>query len=234
MAPPESMSEYGTMDDSTYIMPYGEFIDRNTWMFDPDAQYNDQPYTAAAADAAADVMNLYHWQIDNPTPTLPTNDSPPVADYSGWSFPYFKLLQLPSPGRASFLRPVNPSSPINHTALTSPSSRDQPYSSHGSSVAHAGDSRYPTPPPPPPPKRRKYNTHTNKNAFSLPSRLIFLGICCAELPEPLRPKTLHVFAPEPFRDGLTASGGHRTAAGLTGRPRSGLWATSRANLSIKG
>ncbi|KAK2005217.1 hypothetical protein LZ32DRAFT_664542 [Colletotrichum eremochloae] len=50
----------------------------------------------------------------------------------------------------------------------------------------------------------------------------------------MAPKTLHFSAPEPFRDGLTASGRHRTAAGLTGRPRSGPWATSRANLSIKG
>ncbi|KAK1974271.1 hypothetical protein LZ30DRAFT_787115 [Colletotrichum cereale] len=94
MALPDSMSEYSAMDDNTYIMPYGEFIDRNTWTFDPDARYNDQPYTAAAA-AAADV----------------------------------------------------------------------PYSSHGSSVANAGDSRYPTPMPPSS-KRRKYDTHTNRHALS--------------------------------------------------------------------
>ncbi|WQF85308.1 Putative zn(2)Cys(6) fungal-type DNA-binding domain-containing protein [Colletotrichum destructivum] len=171
MVLPDHMNEYGAMDNNssnTAMMPYGGFMDCSAWIFNPNTSYTDQPYTTTAADG--NVMNLYPWQSGIPTPTLPTTDDgvPPVTDHGGWPFPPFVVPQIPSPGQASFLQPLTPSSPKNHSLLASPaSSREQTHSSQGSSVASVGESRYPTPPPPPPPpKRRKYDTQANNKPAS--------------------------------------------------------------------
>ncbi|KAK6213181.1 hypothetical protein QIS74_09183 [Colletotrichum tabaci] len=205
MALPDHMNEYGVMDDNNSnraMMSYGGFMDCNAWIFNPNASYTDQPYTAAAAAADGNVMDLYPWQTGIPTPTLPTNDddAPPVTDHSGWPFPPFVVPQIPSPGQAGFLQPLTPSSPKNRSFLASPAtSREQTNSSQGSSVASVGESRYPTPPPPPPPKRRKYVTQANNKPASsaLPVTVAVASTDCKTVESaPADEKKAHVQSPE--------------------------------------